>query len=112
MATDEAGHVATNVDVTGPPESIDTGASSGANGKRKADLELERATKRSTPATESQEPTTSEAGAADNYEPGDNANKPLSKNQLKRLKRQQQWEEYKQDRRAKRKDKRHERQAR
>jgi tRNA (guanine9-N1)-methyltransferase len=38
--------------------------------------------------------------------------KPLSKNQLKRLKRQQRWEEKKDDRRIKRKDKRHAMQAR
>lgn len=74
--------------------SSDSGSAQVANGKRKAETELERAAKKNSPAV-------------------DEANDPpLSKNHLKRLKRQEQWEGFKDDRRAKRKDKRHERQAR
>ncbi|KAL2194825.1 guanine-1-methyltransferase-domain-containing protein [Corynascus similis CBS 632.67] len=112
---DQSRNAAADADMAeplGPKETIETGISSCPNGKRKADDELERPTKRSTPASESQEPTISEAGTEQNGEVYGNEDKPLSKNQLKRLRRKQQWEEYKQDRRAKRKDKRHERQAR
>ncbi|KAG7293739.1 hypothetical protein NEMBOFW57_003796 [Staphylotrichum longicolle] len=90
----------------------DTGAASTANGKRKAETELERATKKNSPSVETPEQITGEAGAEQEGGAEDATNKPLSKNQLKRLRRQQQWEEFKEDRRSKRKDKRHERQAR
>ncbi|KAL2262231.1 hypothetical protein VTK26DRAFT_2067 [Humicola hyalothermophila] len=84
---------------------------SAANGKRKAETELDRAAKKSSPSSNNQEsPIDNEQTPSTNAD--DTANKPLSKNQLKRLRRQQQWEEMKEDRRAKRKDKRHERQAR
>jgi tRNA (guanine9-N1)-methyltransferase len=77
-----------------PESTSDAGSAQAANGKRKAETELERAAKKNSP-------------------PVDEANDPpLSKNHLKRLKRQEQWEGFKEDRRAKRKDKRHERQAR
>ncbi|KAL2171754.1 hypothetical protein VTG60DRAFT_1752 [Thermothelomyces hinnuleus] len=115
MATDESRHAAADADMPEPPDSgeaTENGTLSGANGKRKAENELERPAKRSSPASESQEPTASEAGVGGDGEAGGNGDKPLSKNQLKRLRRKQQWEEYKQERRAKRKDKRHERQAR
>ncbi|KAK3305839.1 guanine-1-methyltransferase-domain-containing protein [Chaetomium strumarium] len=95
-----------------PLQSTETVASSAANGKRKAETELEREAKKSPLASNDQSPTTDEAESLQTPGSADTTDKPLSKNQLKRLRRQQQWEEYKQDRRAKRKDKRHERQAR
>ncbi|KAI1421587.1 tRNA-methyltransferase-domain-containing protein [Xylaria sp. FL1777] len=51
---------------------------------------------------------------ADSSRPVDGSNEaaPMSKSQLKKLKRQKRWEESKEGRRLKRKDKRHERQAR
>ena len=90
----------------------DSGSASAANGKRKAEAELEREAKRNSPPSNDQEPLPADEQSAPNPDTDDTANKPLSKNQLKRLRRKQQWEEYKEDRRAKRKDKRHERQAR
>ncbi|KAJ9165147.1 tRNA (Guanine-N(1)-)-methyltransferase [Coniochaeta hoffmannii] len=45
-------------------------------------------------------------------EESENGDKPMSKNQLKRLRRQQAWEESKESRKLKRKEKRHEKQAR
>ncbi|KAK4237575.1 hypothetical protein C8A03DRAFT_44589 [Achaetomium macrosporum] len=93
-------------------EPTETGAASPVNGKRKAETELEREAKKSPLASNDQNPTADEAGGAQAPGLADTTDKPLSKNQLKRMRRQQQWEEYKQDRRAKRKDKRHERQAR
>ncbi|KAK4038316.1 guanine-1-methyltransferase-domain-containing protein [Parachaetomium inaequale] len=107
MATEEAPHIAADAEMKEAPEST-------ANGKRKADSELERAAKKNTPPSESHEPaTTDDAGTTHNDEKAaEDENKPMSKNQLKRLRRQQQWEEFKEDRRSKRKDKRHERQAR
>ncbi|KAL2268316.1 hypothetical protein VTJ83DRAFT_3162 [Remersonia thermophila] len=100
-------------------ESAQVDAPAAANGKRKAEGELERDAKRTTPSKE-EEPTTQDqdrAAISENGTPQDNAatgagDKPLSKNQLKRLRRQQQWEAYKETRKAKRKEKRHERQAR
>ncbi|KAK4154308.1 guanine-1-methyltransferase-domain-containing protein, partial [Chaetomidium leptoderma] len=112
MATEELRHVATDVNMIDVPESTETSALSGANGKRKADAELERAAKKTSPPAEDQEPTTDEAGPAHNDEGGNTENTTLSKNQLKRLRKQQQWDEFKEDRKSKRKDKRHERQAR
>lgn len=98
--------------MAGLPESIEPGASSSANGKRKADSELDRAAKKNSPPSANREATTNEAGTAHDDDGDANAGQPLSKNQLKRLRKQKQWEEYKEDRRSKRKDKRHERQAR
>lgn len=91
-----------------------------ANGKRKAESELERAAKKSSPPSINQEdtaeeantPRTADADAAAAADAEGTADKPLSKNQLKRLRRQQRWEAAKQERRAKRKEKRHARQAR
>lgn len=45
-------------------------------------------------------------------EESENGDKPISKNQLKRLRRQQAWEDAKESRKLKRKEKRHEKQAR
>ncbi|KAL2163513.1 hypothetical protein VTH06DRAFT_5571 [Thermothelomyces fergusii] len=115
MVTDESEHAAADADMHEPPDSeqgTENGTLAGANCKRKADNELERPAKRSSPASESQEPMTLDDGAGESGEAGGGEDKPLSKNQLKRLRRKQQWEEYKKERRAKRKDKRHERQAR
>jgi tRNA (guanine9-N1)-methyltransferase len=115
MAPEQTQHIAADVEMKEPPESTETGASPAANGKRKADSELERAAKKNTSPSESHEPTTTDdAGTPHNDEEAgeEDENKPMSKNQLKRLRRQQQWEDFKEDRRSKRKDKRHERQAR
>jgi tRNA (guanine9-N1)-methyltransferase len=113
MATEETQHVAVDTDMTDRLDSTtDNDASSTAIGKRKADAELERAAKKSTPPAENPDPTTSESGAAHNGDTEGGETMTLSKNQLKKLRRQQQWEGFKEDRRAKRKDKRHERQAR
>jgi tRNA (guanine9-N1)-methyltransferase len=112
MATEETQHIAPDVDMPGKPESTEIGPASAPNGKRKAEAELDRAAKKSSPWTDSPAANDDDAGTAHNGEPEDNAGKPLSKNQLKKLRRKQQWEEFKEDRRAKRKDKRHERQAR
>ncbi len=101
-----------DVDTASQAGSTAADAASAANGKRKAETELDRAAKKNSPSSEPQEPNTDAAGAAQDSDAEDTANKPLSKNQLKRLRRQQQWEEFKEDRRSKRKDKRHERQAR
>ncbi|KAH6615581.1 guanine-1-methyltransferase-domain-containing protein [Chaetomium sp. MPI-SDFR-AT-0129] len=115
MATNEAQNA--SADVVSADAHISTGNSDfpTANGKRKADSELDRAAKRISPATEIPEPTTNAANSGDgggNSEIATGENPPLSKNQLKKLRKQQQWEDFKQDRRAKRKDKRHEKQAR
>ncbi|KAK4111535.1 hypothetical protein N656DRAFT_780241 [Canariomyces notabilis] len=84
-----------------------------ANGKRKAEDELERTGKKTSPASgDDEEPSIEESTTAHEANVEAAADKPISKNQLKRLRRQQQWEAYKEDRKAKRKDKRHERQAR
>lgn len=113
MATEESHNIQLDVEMTNPSGSPDdTGAAFTANGKRKAETELERATKKNSPSVEIPEQITDEAGAEQEGGAEDATNKPLSKNQLKRLRRQQQWEEFKEDRRSKRKDKRHERQAR
>lgn len=101
-----------DVDTASQAESTAADVASAANGKRKAETELDRAAKKNSPSSEPQEPNTDKAGAAQDSDAEDTANNPLSKNQLKRLRRQQQWEEFKEDRRSKRKDKRHERQAR
>jgi tRNA (guanine9-N1)-methyltransferase len=98
--------------MAGPPESTAFGASSSVNGKRKADSELDRAAKKNSPPSNNREATTNETDTAHNDEADANTGQPLSKNQLKRLRKQKQWEGYKEDRRSKRKDKRHERQAR
>ncbi|KAL1843589.1 hypothetical protein VTJ49DRAFT_872 [Mycothermus thermophilus] len=98
-------------------ESTEVNAPAATNGKRKADTELERDAKRTTPSKE-EEPTThdqstiNENGTLQNDAATGTDDKPLSKNQLKRLRRQQQWEAYKETRKTKRKEKRHERQAR
>lgn len=112
MATEETQHMATDTDMTDRQDPIQNDVLSTANGKRKADAELERAAKKSTPPTENPDATTDESGAAHNGDTEGGEAKTLSKNQLKKLRRQQQWDEFKEDRRAKRKDKRHERQAR
>jgi tRNA (guanine9-N1)-methyltransferase len=112
MATEGTQHVAVDTDMTDRLDSTENDASSTAIGKRKADAELERAAKKSTPPAENPDPTTSESGAAHNGDTEGGETMTLSKNQLKKLRRQQQWEGFKEDRRAKRKDKRHERQAR
>ena len=109
---EETHHVATDICMAGLPEPTEPGASSSANGKRKADSELERDAKKNSPTSDNREATTNEADTAHTDEADANAGQPLSKNQLKRLRKQKQWEEYKEDRRSKRKDKRHERQAR
>ena len=111
MATEATQHGAMDVDTASQAGSTAADAASAANGKRKAETELDRAAKKNSPSSEPQEPNTDAAGAAQDSNAEDTANKPLSKNQLKRLRRQQQWEEFKEDRRSKRKDKRHERQA-
>ncbi|KAH8903248.1 hypothetical protein BR93DRAFT_856257, partial [Coniochaeta sp. PMI_546] len=49
---------------------------------------------------------------SDNGDGDGDGTKPMSKNQLKRLRRQQAWEEAKESRKLKRKEKRHEKQAR
>jgi tRNA (guanine9-N1)-methyltransferase len=95
-----------------PPEISEIGAAPAPNGKRKAETELDRAAKKSSPSNDSPAANDDDAGTTHNMEAEGNADKPLSKNQLKKLRRKQQWEEFKEDRRAKRKDKRHERQAR
>ncbi len=100
-----------DVDTASQAGSAAADAASAANGKRKAETELDRAAKKNSPSSEPQAPNTDEAGAAQDSDAEDTGNKPLSKNQLKKLRRQQQWEEFKEDRRSKRKDKRHERQA-
>jgi tRNA (guanine9-N1)-methyltransferase len=97
-------------------EPIGVDAPAAANGKRKAETELERDAKRITPS-EDQPPTAQDQPMANTGTPQKEPvigpdGKPLSKNQLKRLKRQQQWEAYKETRKAKRKEKRHEKQAR
>ena len=112
MATEATQHGAMDVDTASQAGSTAADAASAANGERKAETELDRAAKKNSPSSEPQEPNTDAAGAAQDSNAEDTANKPLSKNQLKRLRRQQQWEEFKEDRRSKRKDKRHERQAR
>ncbi|AEO67965.1 uncharacterized protein THITE_2117186 [Thermothielavioides terrestris NRRL 8126] len=108
MTTEALQHAAAEVDMVDPPPPSTASSAPAANGKRKAETELERpATKPSpAPGNSDQDPTASDAATVDS------ASQPLSKNQLKRLRRQQQWEQYKAERRAKRKDKRHERQAR
>ncbi len=107
MPADETQHIAMDIDTANPTTSTEPGAASTtANGKRKADTELDRAVKKSSPPTDEDQDAIVDADA------DDTASQPLSKNQLKRLRRQQQWEGFKADRRAKRKDKRHERQAR
>ncbi|KAK0712972.1 guanine-1-methyltransferase-domain-containing protein [Lasiosphaeria miniovina] len=78
-----------------------------ANGKRKAESELERVDEYLALAN-SQQIGSDTAVDEHNEDEG----QPVSKNQLKRLKRQEIYEEYKEKRKAKRKDKRHERQAR
>ncbi|KAK3290626.1 guanine-1-methyltransferase-domain-containing protein [Chaetomium fimeti] len=109
---EETHHVETDICMAGLPESTEPSASSSANGKRKADSELDRAAKKNSPPSDTREATANEAETVHNGEADTNTGQPLSKNQLKRLRKQQQWEEYKEDRRSKRKDKRHERQAR
>ncbi|KAL2130585.1 hypothetical protein VTI74DRAFT_6212 [Chaetomium olivicolor] len=112
MATEEPQTVAQDIAMADVPPSNDESADAATtNCKRKAETDLERAAKRPSPSNDEQ-PTTGETGAVGSGNAGGTENKPLSKNQLKRLRRQQQWEEFKEDRRAKRKDKRHERQAR
>ncbi|KAK4124465.1 hypothetical protein N657DRAFT_571463 [Parathielavia appendiculata] len=110
MATEETQQITPGVDLPDRSEPTETGATSAPNGKRKAETELDRAAKKA--PSESPAATANDAGATPDGEAKDSANKPLSKNQLKKLRRKQQWEEFKEDRRAKRKDKRHERQAR
>ncbi|KAK3904654.1 guanine-1-methyltransferase-domain-containing protein [Staphylotrichum tortipilum] len=119
MPADETLHVAMDVDTENPPTSTEPSApSAAANGKRKAESELDRALKKSSPTSDEEQDAIADeaAGPPQQSNDADDANDtpttPLSKNQLKRLRRQQQWEGFKQDRRAKRKDKRHERQAR
>lgn len=68
--------------------------------------------RKNSPPSDNRETTTNEVSSVHNDEADTDAGQPLSKNQLKRLRKQQQWQEYKEDRRSKRKDKRHERQAR
>ncbi|KAH6623624.1 guanine-1-methyltransferase-domain-containing protein [Chaetomium tenue] len=108
----ETHHVEADICMAGLPQSTEPGASSSANGKRKADSELDRAAKKNSPPSDNRETTTNEVSPVHNDEADADAGQPLSKNQLKRLRKQQQWQEYKEDRRSKRKDKRHERQAR
>ncbi|KAL2019950.1 hypothetical protein VTK56DRAFT_9042 [Thermocarpiscus australiensis] len=113
MEVDDAQEAAENVNTDVVPEPTnESELASAANGKRKAETELERTAKKNSHASSDREPAADEASPAHNGGIEDTANKPLSKNQLKRLRRQQQWEAYKEDRKAKRKDKRHERQAR
>ena len=113
MPADETQHNTMDVDTANPPTSTEPSAAS--NGKRKAEMELDRAVKKSSPPTDEGQDTIADEAAGPSQQgidPDGAASTPLSKNQLKRLRRQQQWEGFKQDRRAKRKDKRHERQAR
>ncbi|GAB1317511.1 tRNA (guanine(9)-N(1))-methyltransferase [Madurella fahalii] len=114
MVTEESQHTSVDigmVDISEPVHS--SGPALAGNGKRKAEAELEHAAKKKSPSDDDdQGPPANETSATHAGDTEHSTNKPLSKNQLKRLRRQQQWEEYKEDRKAKRKDKRHERQAR
>ncbi|KAK4098711.1 hypothetical protein N658DRAFT_499160 [Parathielavia hyrcaniae] len=111
MSTEEAQHAVPDLDLPGQSEPTETGAVSAPNGKRKAGSELEeRASKKA--MSESPAADLDDAGETPNGEAENSPGKPLSKNQLKKLRRKQQWDEFKEDRRTKRKDKRHERQAR
>ncbi|KAJ4293030.1 tRNA (guanine(9)-N(1))-methyltransferase [Collariella sp. IMI 366227] len=94
-----------------PQSNDDSSVVTTTSSKRKAETDLERTAKKPSPSDDEQ-PTTSQAATADAGGTEATADQPLSKNQLKRLRRQQQWEEFKVDRRSKRKDKRHEKQAR
>ncbi|KAK3385064.1 guanine-1-methyltransferase-domain-containing protein [Podospora didyma] len=80
------------------------------NGKRKAESELDSVVDdefdEETGINNPGELQCGDSGVADG------SGVPVSKNQMKRLKRQQAYEKYKEDRKGKRKDKRHERQAR
>lgn len=114
MATEESQQIAADISMVDISESADgpTPALVG-NSKRKAGAELEHAAKKSSPSGDDDHGRAANGtSVAHNGDIGNFTDRPLSKNQLKRLRRQQQWEEYKEDRKAKRKDKRHERQAR
>ncbi|RKU45569.1 tRNA (guanine(9)-N(1))-methyltransferase [Coniochaeta pulveracea] len=98
----------------GAPTEGDTPAETVTGQKRSAEENLNSDNQK-----RSREDSPSEAGISEagNNTPSalpthDEDGKPLSKNQLKRLKRQQRWEEKKEDRKSKRKDKRHALQAR
>ncbi|KAK0649377.1 guanine-1-methyltransferase-domain-containing protein [Cercophora newfieldiana] len=76
------------------------------NGKRKAETELEREAKLAPSTDDGSDKGDTQDGEANQ------SSTPMSKNQLKRLRRQQQYLEYKEERKVKRKDKRHARQER
>lgn len=80
------------------PELGSDTSSTNSNGKRKASHELSRNDDADT--------------AMDAAAPTDDASVPLSKNHLKRIRRQQAYEDFKEERKAKRKDKRHAKQQR
>ncbi|KAK3346804.1 guanine-1-methyltransferase-domain-containing protein [Lasiosphaeria hispida] len=95
-------------------EAIDTSNNPAppTNGKRKAETELDRDTdERPAPGAgaEGEDGAVVEADGDANPE---GAVKPMSKNELKRLRKQQAYKEFKEDRKAKRKDRRHARQDR
>ncbi|KAK1753065.1 guanine-1-methyltransferase-domain-containing protein [Echria macrotheca] len=83
------------------PASDHMSQSSLTNGKRKAETELTR-----------DSPPLGPKRIASEAAEGDAADPPLSKNQLKRLRKKEQYEIYKQERKVKRKDRRHAKQER
>ncbi|KAK4447734.1 guanine-1-methyltransferase-domain-containing protein [Podospora aff. communis PSN243] len=93
-----------------PPDASipDVSTAQSTCGKRKAETELEREAKLAPSTDDGSERGGPVEAEAQNNTPG----APLSKNQLKRLRRQQQYQAYKEERKVKRKDKRHARQER